>query len=148
MNIVQRHIWMICSGWRSAEVDVDDSSLTEVLQWFSFSIHFTYFASHSATALLSAPWDWPGPPVGSSRFSLAYGCLGQWRLAWVNRLPQPTEGTTQSSKHAWTEHFTGLRRRGTQSTPFSEQTKGFSPVWRRWWVFSCPLWTKAFPQSG
>lgn len=50
---------------------------------------FTHFVSHSATALLSAPCDFPGPPVGSSRFSLAYGCFGQWRLAWVNRLLQP-----------------------------------------------------------
>lgn len=36
----------------------------------------------------------------------------------------------------------------SDDSPFSEQTKGFSPVWSRWWVLSCPLCTKAFPQSG
>lgn len=53
----------------------------------------TYFASHSATALLSTDWAFPRPSFGSSLFRREKGWLGQWRLACVNRLPHPTEKT-------------------------------------------------------
>lgn len=52
---------------------------------------FTYLASHSATALLSTDWAFPWPSFGSSLFRREKGCLGQWRLACVNRLPHPAE---------------------------------------------------------
>lgn len=58
------------------------------------SVTDTHFASHSATALLSADCSFPGASTGSSLFSREYGCLGQCRLACVNRLPQPGKTTT------------------------------------------------------
>lgn len=54
-----------------------------------------YFASHSATALLSTDWAFPRPSFGSSLFRREKGCLGQWRLACVNLLPHPAEGSTR-----------------------------------------------------
>lgn len=36
-----------------------------------------YFASHSATALLSTDWAFPWPSFGSSLFRREKGCLGQ-----------------------------------------------------------------------
>lgn len=47
---------------------------------FSSSVEsfvFTYFASHSATALLSTDWAFPRPSFGSSLFRREKGCLGQ-----------------------------------------------------------------------
>lgn len=57
-----------------------------------------YFANHSAAAWLSTAWCLLSASVGSSRFSLAYGCFGQWRFAWVNLLRQPSN----RGKH-WSE---------------------------------------------
>lgn len=120
--------------------------------------HITHLANQSATALLSTAWDFPGSPIGSSLFRRAYGCLEQCRLAWVNRLPQPEKTTiliSACSKRCSSPERTIIQScidlkplSSTPSSPFSEHTKGFSPVCSRWWVFSCPLCTKAFPQSG
>lgn len=59
----------------------------------------SYFASHSATALLSTDWAFPWPSFGSSLLRREKGCLGQWRLACVNRFPHAVENPPEEVRN-------------------------------------------------